>query len=146
MGLNFLKGSSATSGPATAPQPASGRSSAKAEAANPSASPLSPIADGGYPLAGPSDLPDPQFHAYRKDLADAALAGRVIASHYAEPLQRHLSHDALVHLAANEESDVVARLASGDEFAMLDSTGGWAWGYAGAERRVGYVRADAVGA
>jgi hypothetical protein len=34
-------------------------------------------------LAGPSDLPDPDFHAYRKDLADIALAGRVIASHYA---------------------------------------------------------------
>ena len=27
---------------------------------------------------------------------------------------------------------------------MLDCTRGWAWGYAGAERRVGYVPADAL--
>ena len=28
---------------------------------------------------------------------------------------------------------------------MLDDSLGWAWGYAGEERRVGYVRSDAVG-
>ena len=27
---------------------------------------------------------------------------------------------------------------------MLDNTLGWAWGYAGADRRVGYVRAEAL--
>ena len=39
---------------------------------------------------GVSNPPDPLTHAYRKDLADTALAGQVIASHYAEPLVRHL--------------------------------------------------------
>jgi hypothetical protein len=28
---------------------------------------------------------------------------------------------------------------------MLDDTLGWAWGYAGDDRRVGYVRSEAVG-
>ena len=54
-----------------------------------SANPHSPIVDG-FALAGVSSPPDPATHAYRKDLADAALAGRVIASHYAEPLLRHI--------------------------------------------------------
>jgi hypothetical protein len=27
---------------------------------------------------------------------------------------------------------------------MLDESLGWAWGYAGEERRVGYVRSEAV--
>ena len=79
-------------------------------------------------------------------MADAALAGRVIASHYAEPLQRRLSSDASLYRAADADSDVLAELANGDEFGLLDSTGGWAWGYAGPDRRVGYVRAEAVGA
>ena len=29
---------------------------------------------------------------------------------------------------------------------MLDDTLGWAWGYAGDERRVGYVRSETVAA
>ena len=60
-----------------------GARSSSAERSRPSS------AIDGFALAGVSDLPDPATHAYRKDLADAALAGRVIASHYAEPLVRH---------------------------------------------------------
>ena len=52
-----------------------------------------------FTLAGPSDLPDPRFNAYRKDLADVALANRVVASHYAEPAARRL--DAAVTLRAS---------------------------------------------
>jgi len=35
-------------------------------------------------------------------------------------------------------------LQAGDELWILDDTGGWAWGYGGSERRVGYVRAAAL--
>jgi hypothetical protein len=35
-------------------------------------------------------------------------------------------------------------LDAGEPFALLDDTLGWAWGYAGVERRVGYVRSEAV--
>ncbi len=35
-------------------------------------------------------------------------------------------------------------MTPGDAFAMLDDSLGWAWGYAGTERRVGYVRSDAL--
>jgi hypothetical protein len=37
-------------------------------------------------------------------------------------------------------------LDAGEPFALLDDSVGWAWGYAGKERRVGYVRTDALAA
>jgi hypothetical protein len=97
-------------------------------------------------LAGPSSLPDPAFHAYRQDLADTALAGRVIASHYAEPLPRKLKSEARLVASPSDDGEPIDVLTEGDDFALLDSTRGWAWGYAGAHRRVGYVRAEAIGA
>jgi len=46
----------------------------------------------------------------------------------------------------SDAGEAVAKLAKGDVFDLLDSIRGWAWGYAGPQRRVGYVRAEAVGA
>ena len=98
----------------------------------------------GFALTGVSNPPDPVTNAYRKDLADVALAGRVIASHYAEPLVRHLiSPSPLLPEPANDAVPI-AELSSGDEIRMLDNSLGWAWGY-GPDGRVGYVPADAVG-
>ncbi len=74
-----------------------------------------------------------------------ALAGQVIASHYAEPLLRHVVAATRLCGSASEEADVVAELQAGDEMWFLDDTRGWAWGYAGPDRRVGYVRAEALG-
>ena len=90
-------------------------------------------------------MPDPDFHAFRQDLADVALAGRVIASHYAEPVLRHLVASAFFYCAADGQAEIIAELVAGNEFWMLDDTRGWAWGYAGPKRRVGYVRAEALG-
>jgi hypothetical protein len=92
-----------------------------------------------------SSRPDPATHAYRKDLADAALAGRVIASHYAEPLLRQVGKAAVARAAPSPESAEVAQVAVGDEFRMLDKSRGWAWGYL-ADGRVAYLPADAVSA
>ena len=96
-------------------------------------------------MAGISCPPDPDFHAYRQDLADVSLAGKVIASHYAEPLLRSLTVAADFRRAASPDADPICRLQPGDRFELLDDTGGWAWGYAGADRRVGYVRSEALG-
>lgn len=95
-------------------------------------------------MSGVSNPPDAATHAYRKDLADAALVGRVIASHYAEPLVRHLVKAASFYVAADEGSKIIASLVAGSELRMLDNSRGWAWGY-GPDGRVGYVRSDAVG-
>ena len=107
--------------------------------------PLSPAGNGGFPLSGPSDLPDPTVHAYRADLADVSLAGRVIASHFAEPLVRHLARDCAFYEQASTDSAVIATLSRGEELRMLDNSRGWAWGY-GPDGRVGYVPSTAIGA
>ena len=77
-------------------------------------------------------------------MADVALAGSVIASHYAEPLLRHIAVSAPFRRGANDEAELITVLQAGDELWMLDDTGGWAWGYGGSERRVGYIRAEAL--
>ena len=51
---------------------------------------------------------------------------------------------AILLAGPSEGSETLARLVAGDPFAMLDNSLGWAWGYAGAKRRVGYVRAEAL--
>ncbi len=96
-------------------------------------------------MSGVSSLPDPATHAYRKDLADTALAGRVIASHYADRLLRHIAVEAVARSAPSYDSDEVGRVRTGEPFQMLDNSRGWAWGYL-ADGRVAYLPADAVSA
>ena len=69
----------------------------------------------------------------------------MIASHYAEPLARKIISDAALMPAPGNSGEPLVNLVKGDDFALLDSAHGWAWGYAGNPRRAGYVRADAVG-
>lgn len=69
----------------------------------------------------------------------------MIASHYAEPVERRLTAAAQLHDAPSADSPVVALLEKGEPFALLDSTLGWDWGYAGEERRVGYVESAKIG-
>ena len=117
-----------------APRP-TGRSSAKRRP--------TPTAEE-FSLSGPSDPPNPDFNAYRKDLADVALAGRVIASHYAEPLDRVVLANAVLRSAPAHQAPIVRELAAGEPFALLDDSLGWSWGYAGKERRVGYVQSETL--
>ena len=112
-------------------------------AADRSGNPPSPIAKGGFSLTGTSECPDPTTHAYRQDLADVALAGRVVASHYAEPLVRHIAIDTSLLTDPDETSAPVGPLKIGDSLRILDNSLGWAWGY-GPDGRVGYVRSDAL--
>ncbi|WP_309661653.1 hypothetical protein [Sphingomonas sp.] len=46
----------------------------------------------------------------------------------------------------SDDADALFELKPGDPFSMLDNSLGWAWGYAGKDRRVGYVRSENVGA
>ena len=70
----------------------------------------------------------------------------MIASHYAEPLGRAISTSTDLRSAPSNDAEMIRKLDPGEPFAMLDDTLGWAWGYAGGDRHVGYVKSEAVGA
>ncbi len=68
----------------------------------------------------------------------------MIASHYAEPVERRIAGPAVLRSGPSEEAEMIRELRPGDRFALLDDTLGWAWGYARSDRRVGYVRSEAL--
>jgi hypothetical protein len=98
-----------------------------------------------FELKGSASALDPRIHAYRGDIADIALAGQVIAPHYARPLIRACGlHSAPLRDKPHDEATAISELLPGEEFAALEISAGWAWGYAVADHRVGYVEAIAL--
>ncbi|KQT32796.1 hypothetical protein ASG29_13940 [Sphingomonas sp. Leaf412] len=82
----------------------------------------------------------------RADLADARLADRIFAPHYALPVRRIVTRAvALRDTRGAGGTDMVA-LDAGAAFDLLDVTGGIGWGIAVADGLVGYVDADALAA
>jgi Bacterial dipeptidyl-peptidase Sh3 domain len=73
-----------------------------------------------------------------------ALAGRVIASHYAKSVDRQIAVQTQLRSVPADDGEVVGELGPGELFAMLDDSLGWAWGYAGEDRRVGYVHLSTI--
>jgi hypothetical protein len=69
----------------------------------------------------------------------------VIASHYAEPLERKLASASPLRSLPDDESERLGELQAGDPFDLLDDSLGWAWGYGGTDRLVGYVRSECLG-
>lgn len=57
---------------------------------------------------------------------------------------RRLAEAATLRSGPGAEAEAIAELDAGEPFAMLDDSVGWAWGYAGTGRRVGYVRSEAL--
>jgi hypothetical protein len=69
-----------------------------------------------------------------------------MASHYAEPVECVVTTHTELHGAPSGDAPVIRDLAAGEVFASLDDSLGWSWGYAGPERRVGYVPSEALSA
>jgi hypothetical protein len=70
------------------------------------------------------------------------LAGSLFAPHYARPLIRACGLiPAPLRAGPSDGAEMVSELLPGEEFAVLDITAGWAWGYGRADHRVGYVEA-----
>jgi len=99
-----------------------------------------------FGLAGVSQDYDPRTVAIRPDLADIAVAGQHFAPHYAAPMMRSVTAATPLRNAASADADVLAQLLPGEGFALLDLTGGTAWGYRLADHLVGYCPAAALGA
>ena len=100
-----------------------------------------------FGLAGTSSAFDPRVVAIRPDLADIAVAGQHFAPHYAAPMMRSgVLPAAPLRAAPAIDAEQTSELLFGEGFALLDVTGGWAWGYCLADHYVGYLAADALGA
>lgn len=97
-----------------------------------------------FALRGTSQTFDTTRVAIRPDLADVAVADLHFAPHYAAPSIQTVVDGATAHAEPDASSDAVCDLRKGAAFAMLDLTGGWAWGYCVASHRVGYVRAETL--
>lgn len=80
----------------------------------------------------------------RRDLADVRLADRVFAPHYAAPMPRTLAIATELRLSAAIDSEVLATLAAGDVFEVLELAGNHAWGVAPGSGLVGYIAASAL--
>ncbi|UZK67238.1 SH3 domain-containing protein [Sphingomonas sp. M1-B02] len=81
----------------------------------------------------------------RRDLADVRLADRVFAPHYAAPLPRTLLVATTLRCASPIDSEVMAQLAAGETFEVLELAGVHAWGVAPTHGLVGYIPATAIG-
>jgi len=80
----------------------------------------------------------------RPDLADLRLASKVFAPHYAKAVPAKLIATAILLATPDLDGPVLAELAAGDAFELLDRSGGFAWGIAVAAGTVGYLPDAAV--
>ncbi|MEE9433643.1 MAG: C40 family peptidase [Sphingorhabdus sp.] len=99
-----------------------------------------------YALTGHSLIGDPRTTPIRGDLADIKLAGKLFAPHYAVPLVKSCILPATtLHEGPHESDEGTSRLLHGEEFAVLDIAGNWAWGYGVHDDYLGYLRFSALG-
>ena len=97
-------------------------------------------------LTGPSLRLDPRTHAYRADLADVALADRVLVPRYVAGVDMLCMVPSVsMHGVPDAGSVCVSELLYGEKFTVFDRNGGWAWGRCGHDDYVGWLHADALG-
>lgn len=61
-------------------------------------------------------------------------------------MERVIGAPTMLQNAPADDAETLRALATNEPFAMLDDSLGWAWGYAGRDRRVGYVRSETLAA
>jgi hypothetical protein len=90
---------------------------------------------------------DQRLNAFRPDLADARLKGKVDARRFVPGARRRVVADAapLRHLPALD-APFASEVLRGEVFAVFEeNTEGWAWGQLETDAYVGYVPTDALG-
>lgn len=95
-----------------------------------------------FSLSGHSRPYDPARQAIRPDLADVAEAEHHFAPHYAKAADWRATAQCALRASADANAAERGQLTVGAHFALLDITGGWAWGYAVDGHVVGYVEAS----
>jgi NlpC/P60 family/Bacterial dipeptidyl-peptidase Sh3 domain len=108
--------------------------------------PTSPPPRPTYSLSGHSIEGDKRTTPIRGDLADIKLAGKLFAPHYAVPMLRTgIAPVTEIHAEPHATSMPVSALMHGEEFAVLDIAGDWAWGYCLHDDYLGYLRVAELG-
>lgn len=93
-----------------------------------------------------SEQLDRRSHAYRPDLADIRLRGRVTADRYIEGMPAEVIVPvAALHPRPDPESSIDTQALRGEALSVFDISGGWAWVQLAADGYVGYVREQAIG-
>lgn len=90
-------------------------------------------------------MPDRRLHAFRDDLADRRLEGRVSAARFVDGRPARITApvaDVLGRPA--EDAGLSTQFLRGDDVTVFDERDGWAWVQAEADGYVGYVRATGI--
>jgi hypothetical protein len=99
-----------------------------------------------FTLEGHSFVGDKRTTPIRGDLADIKLAGLLFAPHYAVPMIRScITPAATMHAQPDTDSTGISEIIYGEDFAVLDVAGQWAWGYTVHDDYLGYVALSALG-
>jgi len=80
----------------------------------------------------------------RPDLADVRLAAQVFAPHYAAPIAMRATAATPLLAAPSAAAAVVATLAAGEIFEVLEVTSAYCWGQSRDSGLVGYVARDVL--
>ncbi|PZF78708.1 peptidase P60 [Aestuariivirga litoralis] len=88
---------------------------------------------------------DPRLHAFRQDLADAALAGQVQAERFVAPrLMQVIEPVVTVHKAPRFDAMQLTQALFGEEVKVFLEEEGWAWVQLVKDGYVGYVNGNAL--
>lgn len=90
---------------------------------------------------------DPRLHAYRTDLADERLRGRVEAARFASgERKRVIAPTAPIRAEPRPDAPLLTEALAGESVRVFDETAeGWAWAQLETDDYVGWFPADALG-
>lgn len=90
---------------------------------------------------------DPRLHAFRADIADARLKGKVEAERFVEAVSRRVvAASAPLKFAPEADATLESEILRGEVFRVFDEgREGWSWGQLETDSYVGYVPSEALG-
>jgi len=91
---------------------------------------------------------DPRLHAFRPDLADARLEGKVDAARFVDGAPRRVVADcAPLKHTPRADARLESEVLRGETFTVFEDVAeGWSWGQLDTDSYVGYVPSDALAA
>ena len=90
--------------------------------------------------------PDHRLFAYRADLAEAGLKGKVQSERFVEGVPARVAVPKTALRARPENAAAIeTELLYGEEIIIFDRAGGWAWGKSAFDGYVGYLQEIALG-